>query len=119
MLFTGGRRGNESCRVVISDFGLCKRITAERNSISKRSGVAGTDGWIAPEALVTDGNVTTAVDMFSLGCVFYYVVGLGFFESFELTRASFLEASRFCRSLTVMKQSSMKNLYAIRAEKRN
>jgi serine/threonine-protein kinase/endoribonuclease IRE1 len=36
-------------RAMISDFGLCKKLTTGRMSFSKKSGVAGTEGWIAPE----------------------------------------------------------------------
>lgn len=39
-------------RTMISDFGLCKKITNGRMSFSRRSGgIPGTDGWIAPEVL--------------------------------------------------------------------
>ncbi|CAG2054452.1 unnamed protein product [Timema podura] len=38
-------------RVMISDFGLCKKLKVGRVSFSRRSGVTGTDGWIAPEML--------------------------------------------------------------------
>lgn len=38
-------------RVVLSDFGLCKKLPAGRCSFSLRSGVPGTDGWMAPELL--------------------------------------------------------------------
>jgi serine/threonine-protein kinase/endoribonuclease IRE1 len=38
-------------RAMISDFGLCKKLKVGRMSFSRRSGVAGTDGWIAPEML--------------------------------------------------------------------
>lgn len=38
-------------RAMISDFGLCKKLKTGRMSFSRRSGVAGTDGWIAPEML--------------------------------------------------------------------
>lgn len=39
----------------------------------------GTEGWIAPEVLSEDckDNPTCAVDIFSAGCVFYYVVSEG------------------------------------------
>lgn len=82
--------------VMISDFGLCKRLELGNNSFSKKSGVTGTDGWIAPELIeddcfvekadpnahVDDFNsssfqpkrVTKAVDVFSLGCVYYFVL---------------------------------------------
>ncbi|KAJ0033570.1 hypothetical protein NQD34_000677 [Periophthalmus magnuspinnatus] len=66
-------------RALISDFGLCKKIQDGRCSFSLRSGIPGTEGWIAPEVLRdTPGNKpTAAVDVFSAGCVFYYVVSGG------------------------------------------
>lgn len=66
-------------RALISDFGLCKKIQDGRCSFSLRSGIPGTEGWIAPEVLrETPGNKpTAAVDVFSAGCVFYYVVSKG------------------------------------------
>lgn len=60
-------------RAMISDFGLCKKLQKGRMSFSRRSGVAGTDGWIAPEMLSGSARTTCAVDIFSMGCVFYYV----------------------------------------------
>ena len=38
-------------RAMISDFGLCKKLSVGRMSFSRRSGAAGTEGWIAPEML--------------------------------------------------------------------
>ncbi|XP_076241696.1 serine/threonine-protein kinase/endoribonuclease Ire1 isoform X2 [Calliopsis andreniformis] len=74
LLSAPGPRGE--VRAMISDFGLCKKLQLGRVSFSRRSGVTGTDGWIAPEML--NGNRTTcAVDIFSLGCVFYYVLSDG------------------------------------------
>ncbi|XP_037113008.1 uncharacterized protein LOC119126081 isoform X1 [Syngnathus acus] len=66
-------------RAMISDFGLCKKLAAGRHSFSRRSGVPGTEGWIAPEVLSEDwkDNPTCTVDIFSAGCVFYYVVSQG------------------------------------------
>lgn len=66
-------------RAVISDFGLCKKLPDGRHSFSLRSGIPGTEGWIAPELLANDSgeNPTSAVDVFSAGCVFYYVVSRG------------------------------------------
>ncbi|GMT14573.1 hypothetical protein PFISCL1PPCAC_5870 [Pristionchus fissidentatus] len=69
-------RGRGRTRALISDFGLCKRLHPGRHSLSHRSGVAGTDGWIAPEAL--KGQSTSfPMDVFSLGCIFYYVLTEG------------------------------------------
>ncbi|KAI4900566.1 hypothetical protein NFI96_026756, partial [Prochilodus magdalenae] len=66
-------------RAMISDFGLCKKLAVGRHSFSRRSGVPGTEGWIAPEVLSEDAkhNPTCKVDIFSAGCVFYYVVSQG------------------------------------------
>uniref|UniRef100_A0A3B3RS14 Serine/threonine-protein kinase/endoribonuclease IRE1 n=2 Tax=Paramormyrops kingsleyae TaxID=1676925 RepID=A0A3B3RS14_9TELE len=66
-------------RAMISDFGLCKKLAVGRHSFSRRSGVPGTEGWIAPEVLSEDStaNPTCAVDIFSAGCVFYYAVSEG------------------------------------------
>ncbi|CAD5114865.1 DgyrCDS3898 [Dimorphilus gyrociliatus] len=65
------------CRAVISDFGLCKKLGPGRVSFSKRSGIAGTEGWIAPEMLECSAKTTQKVDIFSLGCVYYYVLTNG------------------------------------------
>ncbi|XP_066601348.1 serine/threonine-protein kinase/endoribonuclease IRE1-like isoform X2 [Prorops nasuta] len=74
LLSVPGPRGE--VRAMISDFGLCKKLQLGRVSFSRRSGITGTDGWIAPEML--NGERTTcAVDVFSLGCVFYYVLSEG------------------------------------------
>ncbi|KAJ1349395.1 hypothetical protein KIN20_004957 [Parelaphostrongylus tenuis] len=73
LLSTTGSRG---VRAVISDFGLCKRVQPGRHSLSKRSGLAGTDGWIAPEMLTAE-STSFPVDIFSLGCIFYYVLSDG------------------------------------------
>ncbi|GMR63013.1 hypothetical protein PMAYCL1PPCAC_33208 [Pristionchus mayeri] len=60
-------------RAVISDFGLCKTHRPDMMSLSKGSGVVGTFGWVAPEVL--KGQSTSyPMDIFSLGCIFYYVL---------------------------------------------
>ncbi|GFR93988.1 serine/threonine-protein kinase/endoribonuclease ire-1 [Elysia marginata] len=64
-------------RCMISDFGLCKKLASGRYSFSRRSGAAGTEGWIAPEMLDEKERTTCAVDIFSMGCVFYYVLTEG------------------------------------------
>ncbi|XP_067562480.1 serine/threonine-protein kinase/endoribonuclease IRE2 isoform X2 [Pseudorca crassidens] len=66
-------------RVVLSDFGLCKKLPAGRCSFSLHSGVPGTEGWMAPELLqlLPPDSPTSAVDIFSAGCVFYYVLSSG------------------------------------------
>uniref|UniRef100_A0A8C5KRY8 Serine/threonine-protein kinase/endoribonuclease IRE2 n=1 Tax=Jaculus jaculus TaxID=51337 RepID=A0A8C5KRY8_JACJA len=66
-------------RVVLSDFGLCKKLPAGHCSFSLHSGIPGTEGWMAPELLelLPSDSPTSAVDIFSAGCVFYYVLSSG------------------------------------------
>ena len=52
-------------RVMISDFGLCRKLPTGRSSFSK-SGVKGTEGWIAPEVLY--GNKKMVSACISLEC---------------------------------------------------
>ncbi|XP_060802843.1 serine/threonine-protein kinase/endoribonuclease IRE1 [Amyelois transitella] len=68
--------GTGEVRAMISDFGLSKKLNIGRVSFSRRSGVTGTEGWIAPE-MINGERTTTSVDIFSLGCVFYYVLSKG------------------------------------------
>ncbi|GMS83937.1 hypothetical protein PENTCL1PPCAC_6112, partial [Pristionchus entomophagus] len=64
-------------RVMISDFGLSKRINHGKDSLTNTSeGVAGTDGWIAPEEL-NKQRTSFPMDIFSLGCLFFYVLTMG------------------------------------------
>ncbi|XP_067316636.1 serine/threonine-protein kinase/endoribonuclease IRE2 [Anolis sagrei] len=98
-------------RAVISDFGLCKKLQGGRQSFSLRSGVPGTEGWIAPELLREDPteNPTCAVDLFSAGCVFYYVVSGGrhpFGQSFR-RQANILSGTY---SLEQLQQESHDNI---------
>uniref|UniRef100_A0A0K0FBV6 non-specific serine/threonine protein kinase n=1 Tax=Strongyloides venezuelensis TaxID=75913 RepID=A0A0K0FBV6_STRVS len=64
-------------RVLISDFGLCKRLKFNCNSISRVSGMTGTEGWMAPEILNSEASVTVSIDIFALGCIYYYVLANG------------------------------------------
>ncbi|XP_053654534.1 serine/threonine-protein kinase/endoribonuclease IRE1 isoform X2 [Cherax quadricarinatus] len=64
-------------RAMISDFGLCKRLETGRMSFSRRSGVTGTEGWIAPEMMLNTSRPTCKIDIFSLGCVYYYMLTKG------------------------------------------
>lgn len=96
-------------RLLISDFGLCKKLDGDQSSFraTTQHAASGTSGWRAPELLlhhdlieispdtissinsashhsVKDssqaGNgkrLTKAIDIFSLGCVFYYILTAG------------------------------------------
>ncbi|KAJ5493497.1 Serine/threonine-protein kinase ppk4 [Penicillium diatomitis] len=98
-----GRSASRSLRLLISDFGLCKKLEDNQSSFRATTAhAAGTSGWRAPELLVDDDNMpmssesqhtessepavvdpqtnrraTRAIDIFSLGCVFYYVLTRG------------------------------------------
>ena len=64
---------NNAVRFIISDFDLC-HVTDDRSSSHRIA--YGTCGWMALD-LLRRRKRTTAVDIFSLGCVFYYVLSLG------------------------------------------
>ncbi|CAO3590507.1 unnamed protein product [Absidia cylindrospora] len=96
-------------RILISDFGLCKKLDGEQSSFHyTAASPAGTSGWRAPELLAgalaasasasdhtsfsnsSNGNgndmdpnrigrvkATRAIDIFSAGCIFYYVLSNG------------------------------------------
>ncbi|KAI8902905.1 kinase-like domain-containing protein [Globomyces pollinis-pini] len=99
-------------RILISDFGLGKRLADDQssfhNTILPGGGTAGTVGWRAPECLAmqmtgssssSDNShgwveagrkksdnkessnnpvrITKAIDIFSVGCVFYYIASFG------------------------------------------
>lgn len=48
-------------RAMISDFGLCKKLNYGKTSFSRRSGVTGTEGWIAPEMLKGQRTVSRPI----------------------------------------------------------
>ncbi|VEU19420.1 DEKNAAC100085 [Brettanomyces naardenensis] len=92
-----GKEEFSQVRILISDFGLCKKLEADQSSFRATTAQgAGTSGWRAPELLAddvggttasldssgdghTDGSIistnrrlTKAIDIFSTGCVFYH-----------------------------------------------
>ena len=52
-------------RAIISDFGLCRKLPNDRHSYTARSGIAGTEGWIAPELLFSKGKVVSYLVMYT------------------------------------------------------
>lgn len=109
ILVNMGKNGKP--RMLVSDFGLCKKLEDSQSSFGATTGrAAGTSGWRAPELLVDDGSdtplqgvldtdtansgsgsvlvndalapgtrrATRAIDIFSLGLVFFYVLTNGF-----------------------------------------
>ena len=77
-------------KILISDFGVSKKVSPD-NSLSgdfvnTTKVIHGTEGWIAPEILKAKLNkekkdnlvkVNKSVDIFSLGCLFYYLITKG------------------------------------------
>lgn len=100
-------RNKSKPRILVSDFGLCKKLEGGQSSFGATTAhAAGTSGWRAPELLQDDdgpvntsptfaessthsGNpgsqalempqrrVTRSIDIFSLGIVFFYVLTQG------------------------------------------
>lgn len=115
ILISAAKRGAGAMaghRMLISDFGLCKRLEVDQTSFlptAHGAGAAGTVGWRAPEILrgevnldeppvddstqssrgssvgtATNGTIppkltrlTKSVDIFALGCLFYYILTSG------------------------------------------
>lgn len=71
------RGASGEVKAMISDFGLCKKLAYGKNSVTCQTGAIGTDGWIAPEMFKPDNKMNRSVDIFSSGCVFYYVLSGG------------------------------------------
>ncbi|KZV99075.1 kinase-like protein, partial [Exidia glandulosa HHB12029] len=82
-------------RMLISDFGLCKKLDSDQTSFMPTmhgAMAAGTVGWRAPEILRGD-RLTKSVDVFALGCLFYYT----------LTNGDHPYGDRFNRERNIMK----------------
>jgi len=103
ILISSAREGESSGhRMLISDFGLCRKLEIGQTSFAPTEGGViggGTFGWKAPEILrgevrvneaITDDNVgtttgtgmqtmrlTKSVDIFALGCLYYYCLTSG------------------------------------------
>lgn len=105
----GEQIDDTNIRILISDFGLCKKLDADKSSFqtNMNNNPAGTTGWRAPELLdpsknlilqtiteasdnqnsssevvsfydpVSKQRLTRAIDIFSMGCVFYFVFSKG------------------------------------------
>ena len=67
-------RARDSDIIKLSDFGITKKVTEGEFSMS---GPRGTEGWAPLEMMEPKGKATFAVDIFSLGCVFAYVLSDG------------------------------------------
>lgn len=55
---------NGSIKAMISDFGLCRKLPHGKMSFTARSGLIGTEGWVAPEVLDNSRRVVSAYNSF-------------------------------------------------------
>ena len=71
-------KSNGRMYIKVADFGMSKMLEADRSTFTQTHGAAGTRGWMAPEVLESSGrNPSSSVDIFAMGCVFYYVLTKG------------------------------------------
>ncbi|XP_057370247.1 uncharacterized protein LOC130691333 [Daphnia carinata] len=68
------KTGESSCRFVvkITDFRLSRKYDPQQDLAS--SGPAASGGWEAPESRDTTKNLSKKLDVFILGCFYYYVL---------------------------------------------
>ncbi|XP_047954674.1 serine/threonine-protein kinase/endoribonuclease IRE1a-like isoform X1 [Salvia hispanica] len=57
----------------LSDMGISKHLVGDLSTLSNHGTGCGSSGWQAPELLL-HGRQTRAVDLFSLGCVFFFCI---------------------------------------------
>ena len=69
---------SDGCKLKISDMGLGRKLELEQHSFSYHTEACGSEGWQAPEVIArSETRLTKAVDIFSLGCVLYYMMSGG------------------------------------------
>lgn len=71
------RKGTEHDFLKVLDFGLVKRTTprgADLRRLTQEGVAAGTPAFMAPELAVGDGNIDGRTDVYSLGCVAYWLL---------------------------------------------
>jgi len=67
------QRGGASDVAKVVDFGLVKDLD-QRTDLSRDDQIAGTPLYLAPEAITAPGRVGARSDLYSLGCVGYYLL---------------------------------------------
>ena len=71
-----GRVGRQGDFVKVLDFGLVKSVAADgQDSLASVAGLAiGTPAYMAPEMVTGEGQLDGRTDLYSLGCVAYYLL---------------------------------------------
>ncbi|HET9317257.1 MAG TPA: serine/threonine-protein kinase [Vicinamibacteria bacterium] len=67
------QRGGSSDVAKVVDFGLVKDLD-QATDLSRDDHIAGTPLYLAPEAITAPGRVGARADLYSLGCVGYYLL---------------------------------------------
>ena len=67
------QRGGATDVAKVVDFGLVKDLD-QATDLSREDRIAGTPLYLAPEAITTPGRVGARSDLYSLGCVGYYLL---------------------------------------------
>ena len=67
------QRGGATDVAKVVDFGLVKDLD-QATDVSRDDRIAGTPLYLAPEAITTPGRVGARSDLYSLGCVGYYLL---------------------------------------------
>ncbi|MBE0657371.1 MAG: serine/threonine protein kinase [Bryobacteraceae bacterium] len=67
--------GLNSDFVKVLDFGLVKNISTEESlMLTQKGAIAGTPAFMAPEVALGDGHIDGRADIYSLGCVAYFLL---------------------------------------------
>ncbi|KAL7586597.1 hypothetical protein Lser_V15G40425 [Lactuca serriola] len=61
----------------VSDMGISKRLSTGKSSLTKSTTGIGSSGWQPPERLLNKEGQTSAVDLFSLGCLIFFCITHG------------------------------------------
>ena len=61
-------------RFILADFNTAKEASSTESASTQFGSVIGTTGFVAPEVFKPNERITVKIDIFSLGCVFYYTL---------------------------------------------
>jgi hypothetical protein len=67
-------RGGVPDVVKVVDFGLVREVDAGSTALSRAGAVSGTPLYLAPEAMRAPDRIDARADVYSLGCVMYYLL---------------------------------------------
>lgn len=74
LLVTKPTHATPGCMVKIADFGIAKLSPAAATRLPRVAGLTGTPDYVAPEQATHPQAVDHRADLYSLGCVFYFLL---------------------------------------------